>query len=270
MTKAAVMIIEGTNCEKEMKIALDAVGIETEIIHLKQFIGDCPKEKIRKLSDYDILMFPGGWSAGDYVRAGAIFAARIKSKLMPELKDFVADGKMVGGICNGFQILTELGLLPAFKGISDEQVAALANNKTHFQCRPSYLRHDNICAFTGKIRKGQVLQIPVAHGEGRLTFGEKDSELLKELIDNKQIIFRYCKTDGSDAGGEFPWNPNGSLDDIAGISNPEGNVLGMMPHPERVIHKTQTADWTRHTSNGPGDGRIFFESIAEYAKKKYK
>lgn len=268
--KAAVMIIEGSNCEDEMKTALELVGIDSEIVHLKQFIGDCPKEKIRRLSDYDILMFPGGWSAGDYVRAGAIFAARIKSKLMPEIKEFVADGKMVGGVCNGFQILTELGLLPAFNGISDEQVAALTNNKNGYQCRPTLLRHENSCAFTGKIKRGQILQIPVAHGEGRLTFGEKDEEFLKELIDNKQIVFRYCKPDGSYAEGEFPWNPNGSLYDIAGICNPEGNVLGMMPHPERVVHRIQAADWTRHTSRGAGDGKIFFESIAEYAKKKFK
>jgi len=268
MTKAAVLIIEGTNCEEEMRSALESVGISAEIVHLKQLTGDAPKEKLRKLSDYEILMLPGGWSAGDYVRAGAIFAARIKSRLMPELKDFVASGYLVGGICNGFQILTELGMLPAFSGISDQQTAALTNNlNRRFQCRPSFLRHENACAFTSKIKHNQVLQIPVAHGEGRFTFGEKDKQLLGELIENKQIVFRYCNADGSDAEGKFPWNPNGSLYDIAGISNPEGNVLGMMPHPERVIHKYQNSDWTRHGHSGPGDGKIFFESIAEYAKK---
>lgn len=269
MNKACVLIIEGTNCEEEMKTALNMVGIEAEIVHLKQLTGDVPPEKRRKLSDYEILMLPGGWSAGDYVRAGAIFAARIKSRLMGDVKEFVDNGYLVGGICNGFQILTELGLLPAFDGIPDQPTAALTNNQnTKFQCRPAYLRHENKCAFTGRIRPGQVLQVPVAHGEGRLTFGEKDEPLLRELIENKQIVFRYCKPDGSVADGEFPWNPNGSLHDIAGITNPEGNVLGMMPHPERVMHKIQNADWNRTGANGPGDGRIFFESIAEYARKK--
>ncbi|MFZ2455499.1 MAG: phosphoribosylformylglycinamidine synthase subunit PurQ [Candidatus Altiarchaeia archaeon] len=269
MNKACVLIIEGTNCEEEMKTALNKVGIEAEIVHLKQLTGDVPKERCRKLSDYEILMLPGGWSAGDYVRAGAIFAARIKSKLMPELKEFVDNGYLVGGICNGFQILTELALLPAFKGIPDQPDAVLTNNaNTKFQCRPTYLRHENKCAFTGKIGRGQVLQIPVAHGEGRLTFGEKDKEMLQQLTDNKQIVFRYCRSDGKSAAGEFPWNPNGSLSDIAGICNPEGNVLGMMPHPERVMEKIQNADWTRTGASGPGDGKILFESIAEYARKK--
>ncbi len=269
MNKACVLIIEGTNCEEEMKIALTQVGIEAEIVHLKQLTGDVPKEKARKLSDYEILMLPGGWSAGDYVRAGAIFAARIKSKLMPDVKEFVDNGYMVGGICNGFQILTELGLLPAFEGIPDQPDAALTNNQnTKFQCRPSYLRHENKCAFTEKIKPGQVLQVPVAHGEGRLTFGENDKKMLAELVENKQIVFRYCRPDGSFAKGVFPWNPNGSLSDIAGICNPEGNVLGMMPHPERVMEKIQNADWTRTSPQGSGDGRIFFESIAEYVKKR--
>ncbi len=267
-TNACVLIIEGTNCEEEMKTALLEAGIPAEIVHLKQLTGDAPKEKQRKLSDYEILMLPGGWSAGDYVRAGAIFAARIKSRLMDDVKEFVDNGFLVGGICNGFQILTELGLLPAFEGIPDQPTAALTNNlNTNFQCRPSYLKHENKCAFTGRVGIGQVLQIPVAHGEGRLTFGEKDEKMLKELVENKQIIFRYCKPDGSGAEGVFPWNPNCSLYDIAGICNPERNVLGMMPHPERVINKIQNADWTRTGPNGPGDGRVFFESIAEYAKK---
>jgi len=128
MKKACVLIIEGTNCELETKNALTSAGIEAEIVHLKQMTDDVPKERRRRLSDYEILMLPGGWSAGDYVRAGAIYAARIKSRLMPEIKEFVDNGYLVGGICNGFQVLTELGLLPAFDGIPDQPSAALTNN----------------------------------------------------------------------------------------------------------------------------------------------
>ncbi len=266
MTNACILIMEGTNCEQETKKAFEEVGIEAELVHLKQLTGDVPKEMKRDLSDYGILMFPGGWSAGDYVRAGAIFAARIKSRLMNEIREFVDNGNLVAGICNGFQVLIELGLLPGFDGISREPEAALTTNlNARFQCRPVYLKHINRCAFTNKIDKGKILQIPVAHAEGRFTFGKEDEKYLKRLIDNEQIVFRYCHPDGKEAEGKFPWNPNGSLYDIAGICNPEKNVLGMMPHPERVINGVQHADWTR-TNPKEGDGKIFFKGIKGYMK----
>ena len=267
--KACILLIEGTNCEFETKRAFEGVGINAELVHLKQLTGDAPKDRRRNILDYEILMLPGGWSAGDYVRAGAIFAARIKSKLIKNLKEFLDNGHLIGGICNGFQILTELGLLPGFDGISDKPEASLTTNLNgKFQCRPTYLKHENKCRLTEKIPEGDVLQIPIAHAEGRFTFGENEDKLLERLIDNNQIVFRYCYPDGKEAEGKFPWNPNGSLYDIAGICNPDGNVLGMMPHPERIIDGIQKADWTRTNPKG-GDGRIFFESIAEYVKKNF-
>jgi phosphoribosylformylglycinamidine synthase len=269
MTDAAVVLIEGTNCEDEAQIAFEKVGLSAEKVHLKQFTGDCPKGMRRRVSDYAVLFFPGGWSAGDYVRAGAIFAARLKSTLRDEITEFVSEGRLVGGVCNGFQVLTELGLLPGFKGLSEVPDAALAiNASSRFQCRPIYLKHENACAFTGKIPKGKVLQVPVAHAEGRLTFGVRGKEYLKKLSEGNQIVFRYCLPDGSDAEGRFPWNPNGSIADIAGICNPEGNVLGMMPHPERVMERIQESDWTRTGANGVGDGRLFFESVVAYLKNR--
>lgn len=266
---AAIVLIEGTNCEDEAKLAFEKAGLSAEKVHLKQLTGDCSKVRRRRISDYEALFFPGGWSAGDYVRAGAIFAARVKSRLGNELMDFVSEGRLVGGVCNGFQVLTELGLLPGFSGMSELPSAALAiNASSRFQCRPSYVRLDGKSCFTGKIKNGQVLQFPVAHAEGRLTFGSKNTEFLKKLEENKQVVFRYCLPDGSKAGGRFPWNPNGSFDDIAGICNPRGNVLGMMPHPERVVDGIQHADWTRAGLRDAGDGRLFFEGIAEYLKAK--
>lgn len=265
-TKVCVLFMEGTNCEYETQRAFEEVGLEAELVHLKQLTGDVPRGMERSLSDYSILMIPGGWSAGDYVRAGAIFAARIKSELMEDIRDFIEDGRLVLGVCNGFQVLTELGLLPGFDGISEKPEAALTNNANgRFQCRPVYLKHTKRCKFTEKIGEGKVLQIPVAHAEGRFTFGENDERLLEKLIENEQIVFRYCYPDGTEARGEFPWNPNGSLHDIAGICNPEKNVLGMMPHPERVVDGIQQADWTRKKTE-KGDGRIFFESIREYSR----
>ena len=264
--KACVLLIEGTNCEDESLRAFKAVGVEAEKVHLKQLTGDCIPERRRRLADYDILFIPGGWSAGDYVRAGAIFAARLKSRLGGELNEFAGEGRRVIGVCNGFQVLVEAGLLPGFYGVSDRPEAVLAINADgRFQCRPTYLRHANRCRITEGISEGTVMQIPVAHAEGRLTFGAGDGEMLAKLRENRQIVFAYCRPDGKPAGGEFPWNPNGSLADIAGICNPEGNVLGMMPHPERVINPTQQADWTRK-KYAEGDGLKFFKSIAENMK----
>ena len=260
--KAAILFIEGTNCEDEGVRAFRKVGIEAEKVHLKQLTGDCSAERKRNLGDYDILYLPGGWSAGDYIRAGAIFAARMKSKIWKELERFVDSGKVVVGVCNGFQILVEAGLLPGFDGISQHPEAVLTNNADgRFQCRPTYLRHEQKCRVTEKIPIGRVMQIPVAHAEGSLTFGLENKKYLNKLIENKQVTFRYCMPDGSESKGRFPWNPNGSLYDIAGISNPQGNVLGMMPHPERVMETYQQADWTR-AKYKEGNGLGFFKSIA--------
>ncbi len=267
MTEACILYMEGTNCEEETKQAFEEVGVSAELVHLKQLTGDVSKNLERNLFDYRILMIPGGWSAGDYVRAGSIFAARIKSKILKEIKEFIGNGYLVGGICTGFQVLTELGLLPGFDGAYGVPQAALTTNlNSAFQCRPVYLKHNRKCAFTQKIGVGRILQVPVAHAEGRFIFGENNQMYLEKLLDNDQVVFRYCFPSGEFAGGKFPENPNGSLFDIAGICNLEGNVLGMMPHPERVMDSIQHADWTR-TQHDTGDGRIFFESIAEHLKK---
>lgn len=267
--RACVLLIEGTNCEEDAEKAFKQVGVDAERVHLKQLTKDCVKERHRNLMDYDILFIPGGWSAGDYVRAGAIFAARLKSKLGGQLSDFVDDRqKYVFGVCNGFQVLVESGLLPGFDGISEHPEAILTINASgRFQCRPTYIRHENKTHLTEYIPEGKVLQIPVAHAEGRFTFGEKDAELLKKLEENRQIAFRYCDAQAGDANQVFPLNPNGSLSDIAGICNPEKNVLGMMPHPERVIHPIQQVDWTRKDYD-VGDGLCFFESIRKSLSKK--
>jgi len=259
--KACILLIEGTNCEDDALNAFRAVGVDGEKVHLKQLTGDCSAFRRRSLADFDILFLPGGWSAGDYVRAGAIFAARLKSRLRNELTEFVDSGKAVIGVCNGFQVLVESGLLPGFDGMSEFPQAVLAINADgRFQCRPTYLTHQNRCSITRNIKEGIVMQVPVAHAEGRLTFGEKHTQMLSKLKKNKQIVFTYCLPDGRPARGEFPWNPNGSLADIAGICNPKGNVLGMMPHPERVISPLQQADWTRKMYR-EGDGLRFFKSV---------
>jgi phosphoribosylformylglycinamidine synthase subunit PurQ / glutaminase len=256
-----VLRIEGTNCEDEMAEAFNMVGAKAEKVHLKQLSGDVSGDLRRDLEDYDILALPGGFSAGDYVRAGAIFAARIKSSVGTQLRRFVEEEKPVLGVCNGFQILVELGLLPAFDDImSAEPTAALyTNDSARFECRPTVLRNDNRgkCIFTSEVAPKKLLTIPSAHGEGKLM--SMDPEFVQRLEDNDQIVFRYVEPDGSSP--EYPWNPNGSPSDIAGICNPAGNVLGMMPHPERVMTRFTHPDWTRGYESEYGDGRVIFTSV---------
>ena len=265
--RVCVIRIEGTNCEDEMANAWNMVGAKAEKVHLKQLIGQAPENMRRSLEDYDVLAFPGGFSAGDYVRAGAIFAARIKAAIGSDVKKFVESGKPVIGVCNGFQILVEMGLLPAFdETMRAEPNAALYNNVSgRFECRPTILRNDNRgkCAFTRCIPEKKLLMIPSAHGEGNLM--SMDPDFVQKLEDNDQIVFRYVCPDGSDA--EYPWNPNGSPSDIAGICNPAGNVMGMMPHPERVMTRFTHPDWTRGYDTEEGDGRCVFESVMKHLEK---
>ena len=266
-----VLRIEGTNCEQEMFLSFKRLGANPELVHLKQLIGkDIEPEEKRDLFDYRILMIPGGFSAGDYIRAGAIWAARMKSELKEQLIRFVEDGRPVGGVCNGFQVLVEMGLLPAFDcTMSDIPQAVLAiNESARFECRPTFLKHEkNNCVFTRKLQAKKVIMAPSAHAEGKFLFPtERKKKLLDRLIENRQVVFRYVSPDGEYAG--YPWNPNGSIHNIAGICNAQGNVFGMMPHPERVFYRWQHPDWTRNSSSKWGDGRLVFESVLDYASKK--
>jgi len=272
--KVCVLRIEGTNCEQEAYEAFKFLGAQPEKVHLKQLIGRSPAELRRDLDDYHVLMFPGGFSAGDYVRAGAIFAARIKSHLAADLENFVASGRPVLGVCNGFQILVELGLLPSFDEImSEEPQAALYNNVSgRFECRPSYLKHENHgkCVFTSLLPRGEVVTIPIAHAEGNLRFpSEREQEFVQRLDDNDQVVFRYVDPSG-DRPGPY-WCPNGAVSNIAGICNPDGNVLGMMPHPERAVFRYQHPDWTRGAvkPDGPGDGQVIFRSVLDHVEKRF-
>ena len=266
--KVCVLRIEGTNCEDEMAYAFESVGATAEKVHLKQLTGQAPAELRRDLEDYDILAFPGGFSAGDYIRAGAIFAARIRSALGDQVKAFVEAEKPVLAVCNGFQILVELGLLPAMDGevMSSVPTAALYNNDSaRFECRPTLLRNDNNgkCVFTSSMAKKQVVMFPSAHGEGKLL--SMDEKFVQKMEDNDQVVFRYVAPEGEDTVS--PWNPNGSPSDIAGICNPAGNVMGLMPHPERVLTRFTHPDWTRGYTSEEGDGILIFRSVMENVKR---
>lgn len=271
--KVCILRIEGTNCEQEAYNAFNVLGASPEIVHLKQLIGsDTGPGEGRLLDNYHVLMIPGGFSAGDYVRAGAIWAARMKAELGSQLVDFVESGKAVLGVCNGFQVLVELGLLPGFDGTMARVPGAVlgTNDSARFECRPTLLKHENRgnCMFTKKLAPGKTIMCPSAHAEGKLMFPAEISEtVFDRLLDNDQLVFRYVDEEGNYAG--YPWNPNGSPHNIAGICNRTGNVFGMMPHPERVMDRHLHPDWTRNFGDEMGDGRIIFESVLEAIAQRF-
>ncbi|MGD8506323.1 MAG: phosphoribosylformylglycinamidine synthase subunit PurQ [Candidatus Bathyarchaeota archaeon] len=266
--KVCIMRVGGTNCDAETKRVFGDLGVKAEIVHLNQII----KEK--SLLSYDALVFPGGFSFGDYVRAGAILAKGIVAKLGQDLKRFVEQEKPILGICNGFQVLVEAGLLPRFGRANEYPQAALATNEPiGYRCVWIHLKHENAgkCVFTKKIPRRKVLRIPIAHAEGRFTFPkEKEKEYLQRLYDNDQLVFRYCNERGKYAGGRYPVNPNGAFYDIAGVCSPEGTIFGLMPHPERAYYGWQLPDWTRRDHiPRHGDGRLIFESMTDYLTRKF-
>jgi len=258
--KVAVVRVAGTNCEIETAYAFKLAGAKPEIIHMNEFY------KRRKcLEDYQILAFPGGFSYGDDIAAAKLWANEIKYKLKKEVKQFVEEGKPVIGICNGFQVLIKTGLLPAFEEPMKKQEATLAFNDIGLYYDGwVYLKPESKkCIFIKGLNK--IIFLPVAHAEGKFVINEAG---LKKLEENDQIVFRYVNNKGELAG--FPWNPNGSMGNIAGICNPEGNVLGLMPHPERFLHKWMHPLWTKLSSlNIEGDGLIIFKNAVEYASKKF-
>lgn len=262
--KVCIVRVGGTNCDAETKRAFDDLGVKASIHHINELT------KRRNLVDYQILVFPGGFSYGDYVRAGAILAKIVMARIGKEIRIFIDEGRPILGICNGFQVLVEAGLLPGLNGISDNPEAALATNvPANYRCMWVHLRHENSgkCAFTWIMPRGQVLRMPVAHAEGRFLIPE---DKLSKMIENDQIVFRYCDESGNPANGKFPENPNGSLHDIAGICNPSGTIFGLMPHPERAYYGWQLPDWTSlEKPSKYGDGRLIFESIVRYVMKKF-
>jgi phosphoribosylformylglycinamidine synthase I len=202
-----VVVFPGSNCDADCyHVIKDVLGQEVEYIWHKE----------TAVSGFDALILPGGFSYGDYLRTGAI--ARF-SPVMPAVIDFAQQGGLLIGICNGFQILLEAGLLPG---------AMLRNRSLKFICAPEYLKvKRNDTAFSNQLQRDQIIRVPIAHGEGNYFC---DGETLAELQRDNRILFTYC----SPAGEEDPaFNPNGSVANIAGIMNKQGNVLGMMPHPER-------------------------------------
>jgi len=253
--KVCIIRTAGTNCDKETAFAFSKVGATVELVHINNLVG---REK--SLLDYQILAFPGGFSYGDDIASGKVFANELRCKLADELRRFVRDGKLIIGICNGFQVLVKSGLLPGNNNF-EQETSLIINDSGKFEDRWVYLSSSVKCIWTKGIP--EIIYLPVAHGEGK--FITKDKNVLSRLKKNGQVVFRYCDAQGKSGG--YPDNPNGSLDDIAGISDETGRVLGLMPHPERHIEIHQHPRWFNLKNKKSGDGLTIFKNGVEYARK---
>ena len=253
--KAIVLRAAGTNCDCETEFALGQAGFEAARVHVMALM-DNPEA----LREYQFLVIPGGFSYGDDIASGKILANQMLHRLAEPLNEFLSAGKLAMGICNGFQIMIKAGLLPWAKvdPVSAHRDATLAwNDSGRFEDRWIHMRADSDkCVF---LPKGQIVALPMAHGEGK--FVPRDGAVHDQLRAGDQIALRYV--DASGKPGPYPVNPNGSIDDIAGLCDPTGRVLGLMPHPERFVDVTHHPQWTRGGVTR-ADGRIFFERAFNY------
>ena len=238
----------GLNCDTETAYAFELAGARTQAVHINSLIDGSAR-----LEDFQILVFIGGFSWADDHGAGVIQAMRLKTNIGARILDFVDQGNLVLGICNGFQALVNLGLLPGFnQDYTVRSVALTINDCGNFRNQWVYLKPNpaSPCVFTTGIDRAEF---PVRHGEGKLY---ADDATLARLVETNQIVLQYAMPDGNLAEGRFPCNPNGSLLDIAGICDPTGRIFGLMPHPEAYNHWTNHPDWTRRKEAAKRQNRI--------------
>jgi phosphoribosylformylglycinamidine synthase len=271
--RALVLTGYGLNCDLETQYALSLAGFEADRVHISELIDGHSGESPKRLADYHFLIFDGGFSWGDDHGAGVLLATRLKYKLKQDLQEFIAAGKLIIGICNGFQAMVNLGLLPGFDGQYDQRaVALIANDCGNFRDDWITMKVNpaSPCIFTKGIDQ---LDLPIRHGEGKFY---APSETLERLLQNKQVTLSYVLPSGEAAQGRFPHNPNGSLLDIAGICDPTGRIFGLMPHPEAYHHYTQHPHWSleqelrkrdgKVLENEEGAGQQIFKNAFDYLK----
>jgi phosphoribosylformylglycinamidine synthase len=252
--KVCVLRTAGTNCDKETAGAFELAGAQIELLHINNLVKGA-----RSLDDFHILALSGGFSYGDDVASGKIFANELRFKLADTLRKFIKDGKLIIGICNGFQILVKSGLLPGNPELKQE-TSLIINDSATFESRWVYLKSSGSCVWTKGLEK--IIYLPVAHGEGK--FVTQDKATLDRLKKNKQIVFQYCDASGKSA--KYPANPNGSTQDIAGICDETGRILGLMPHPERhVFSAMHPRNWDIKFKEG--DGLQIFKNGVKYVKE---
>ena len=256
--KVLVLRTAGTNCDYETEYAFQIAGAETALVHINQLITGCAN-----LDEYHILALPGGFSYGDDVAAGILLANEIKYKLGDLLREFVDSGKLIIGICNGFQVLVRAGLLPGLNSQTAQEATLALNNSAKFECRWVHLETQQTpCAFTQGLK--QRIYLPIAHAEGRFT---SPGQILDELESNRQVVFRYVAPD--EKPPLYPDNPNGSDLHIAGICDPTGRIFGMMPHPERFLTRLNHPRWTREHLPEKGDGFDIFRNAVAFVRQNF-
>ena len=259
--KAVVLRAAGINCDVETEFALQSAGAQAERVHVNRFI-----EKSKSLDDYQVMVVPGGFSYGDDVSAGKILANQIVNHLSEAIRKFINDGKLVLGICNGFQVLVKAGILSGDENQSatagGQSVTITDNDSGKFEDRWVYLEPaTDKCVF---IEAGRRIYLPIAHAEGKVMV--RDESTLQRLKSAGQIAFRYVDKNGQQ--GSFPVNPNGSVDSIAGLTDPTGRVLGLMPHPERFVRATQHPHWSRLKNRDDADGMTIFSSAVRFVRQR--
>ena len=257
--KVLILRSAGANCDVEAAYAFELAGAAADFVHVNQLIADP-----RMMDQYQLLAIPGGFSYGDDIAAGRILASQIRHHLADAFGRFIESQKPVIGICNGFQVLVKTDLLPGELAGRSGQNCTLANNQCgRFVDRWIQLAtRSQKCIWTAGIDR---LELPIAHGEGR--FVPVDDSVRKSLWDNDQVAVVYVNSDGSPAGETFPANPNGSVDDIAGVCDATGLVFGLMPHPERFVDATQHPAWTRRGHFGAAEGLKMFQNAVNHVSQ---
>jgi len=254
--KVLVLRTAGTNCDLETQFAFEKAGAETTRLHVNLATSTTLKQ-------HQVLVFPGGFTYGDDISAGKIMANEVLHRFKEPMLRFIEDGKLMLGICNGFQILVKAGLLPALGGYFRRQEVTLAfNDSNRFEDRWICLKPTSkTCVFTKGME--QVITLPIAHAEGK--FVPANRVVLNTLKKNDRIVFRYVDEKGK-AGG-FPVNPNGSIDHIAGVCDKTGRIMGLMPHPERHISYLQNPHHTRKNLPEEGAGMMIFRNAVQYVRE---
>lgn len=261
MTRPKTLILRtaGTNCDGETAHAFELAGATAEAVHLNRVLKDP-----RILDDFQLMALPGGFSYGDDIAAGRIFANQIIHHLRDAFHAFRDAGKPIIGVCNGFQVLVKTDLLPGSIGDGAGQTCTLTNNDCgRFIDRwVRLLPRPSKCIWTAGM--DQLIELPIAHGEGK--FVPANESVRRALHENGQVALIYARADGTPAGGMAPDNPNGSIDDIAGVCDVTGLVFGLMPHPERYVRSFQHPSWTRNRQAAEGVGLRVFRNAVQHAQ----
>jgi phosphoribosylformylglycinamidine synthase len=265
MTTPSVLVVRaaGTNCDAETAFAFERFGGKSQVTHVNRLLADPGT-----LRRHHVLAFPGGFAYGDDAGAGAVLACELGATLAEPLADFIEQGGLVLGICNGFQALVRLGLLPGLDAPLGNQELSLTDNDSH-KYEDRWVRlsiESRRCVFVGDMTPPEL---PLAHGEGKIVC--RDETVRRRLAADDRVVFRYSDADGRPTQ-RYPDNPNGSEDAVAGLTDKTGRVLGLMPHPERALFGTHHPDWTRTAAGGgappdDGPGAALFANACDWVRK---